>query len=169
VIRCGLMGRGRTKTIAMTWIPAFAIAIGAWRVVACSSSGAGANGASAFVGTWLRSGSQTVTCSGTVTVNALSGNLVITLGSTAGTIVGTQPDGCVTTYSVNGNVATAAPGQTCDVTFDGGLAEMVTVVSHTLSLSPDGNSLGSMASDKIDKTATMTMCTGTGSNTYTKQ
>jgi hypothetical protein len=129
----------------------------------------GASGAAAFVGTWARSGSQTVTCPGGVTTNAITGDLVITEGTTAGTIVGTQPDGCVTTYSVSGNVASAAAGQSCNTTTEAGVAETSTVVSHTLTLSADGSTLTSVGDETLDKTATMTMCTTVGMGTYTKE
>ncbi|HTQ44729.1 MAG TPA: hypothetical protein VMI75_18335 [Polyangiaceae bacterium] len=44
----------------------------------------------------------------------------------------TAPDGCVTNYSVSGNVATAAAGQVCNTTTEAGVAETITVISHTL-------------------------------------
>lgn len=139
-----------------TWVPA--------------EGGTGSGGASAFVATWARSGSQTVTCpTGNPTTTNITGNLVITLGSSATGIVGTQPDGCATNYTVSGNVATAAAGQSCNVTATGGVAETVTVQTHTLTLSTDGNTLASSSTDTIVKTATNTTCTGTASGTYTKQ
>jgi hypothetical protein len=134
-----------------------------------SDAGAGI-GPSNFVGTWARTGMQTVTCpTGSPTTTSITGKLVITLGTTSGTIVGTQPDGCAETYTVSGNVATASAGQTCDVMLDGGAKETVTVTSHTLTLSADGLTLMSMSSDTIDKLATATMCTSMGLGTYAKQ
>jgi hypothetical protein len=138
-----------------TWVPA--------------EGGVGSGGAAAFVGTWARTGTQTVTCPGSSpTTTNISGNLVISLGTTATGIVGTQPDGCVTNYSVSGNVATAASGQTGNVS-PGGVAETVTVNSHTLTLSSDGTTITSNGTDTILKTATNTTCNGTNSGTYTKQ
>jgi hypothetical protein len=134
-----------------------------------ASDDGGASGAAAFVGTWARSGSQTVTCPGGTTTNAITGNLVITAGTTAATITATQPDGCATTYSVSGNVASASAGQTCNTTTEGGVAELTTVVSHTLTLSADGSTLTSVGNETLDKTATMTMCTTMGMGTYTKE
>jgi hypothetical protein len=134
-----------------------------------ASDDGGASGAAAFVGTWARTGSQTVTCPGGITTNAITGNLVITAGTMAGTLIGTQPDGCVTTYSVSGNVASAAAGQMCNTTTEAGVAEVTTVVSHTLTLSADGSTLTSVGDDTLDKTATMTMCTTMGMGTYTKE
>jgi hypothetical protein len=134
-----------------------------------SSDDGGAGGAAAFVGTWARSGSQTVTCPGGVTINAISGDLLITPGTTVGTIVGMQPDDCLTTYSVSGNVASAAIGQVCNTTTEAGVAETTTVVTHTLTLSADGSTLTSVGDGTLDKTATMTMCTTMGMGTYTKE
>ncbi|HXX68406.1 MAG TPA: hypothetical protein VEK07_14550 [Polyangiaceae bacterium] len=90
----------------------------------------------------------------------------ICLGASPGTIVGTQPDGCVTDYTVSANIATATPGQICNVTTDAGM-EKDTVVSHTLMLSADGSTLTSTSTTTIDETATMTMCTATATGMYT--
>jgi hypothetical protein len=140
---------------------------GGWSM---SDGGSVASGAGAFVGTWVRSGTQTVTCpTGAPTTSMITGNLVIALGSTTGAVTGTQPDGCVTNYVVSGNVATAAPGQACNVTTEAGIAETDTVIAHTLTMSADGMTLTSMSSETIDKTATMTMCSAMSSGTYTKQ
>jgi hypothetical protein len=133
-----------------------------------ADGGSAAGGAPAFVGTWARTGTQTISCpTGGPKTNMLMGNLVIVLGSAAGSIVGTQPNGCVTNYAVSGDVATAAAGQTCSASTDAGM-ETVTVVSHTLTLSADGLTLTSMGKETIDKTATMTMCMSMSSGVYTK-
>jgi hypothetical protein len=130
----------------------------------------GATGAAAFVGTWARSGTQTITCpTGNPTTNNITGNLVIALGSASDTIVGTPPDGCQTNYSVSGNVATAAAGQSCNITTEAGIAETITVVTHTFTLSADGKTLDAEVTSTIDKTATNTTCTAVSSGTYTKQ
>jgi hypothetical protein len=81
----------------------------------------------------------------------LTGDLAIALDSTSGTITGTAPDGCVTNYSVSGNVASATPGQTCNTTTDAGVAEVITTSSRTLTLSADGSSLAVMGAETIDK------------------
>jgi hypothetical protein len=102
-------------------------------------------------------------------MNTITGNLVITLGSMPDSVTATQPDGCMTTFSVAGNVATASPtGQMCNVTTEAGVAETITVSSRTFTLSADGTSMMVMGTETIDKTATMTMCTATASGTYTK-
>jgi hypothetical protein len=130
---------------------------------------AGAAGAAAFVGTWARSGTETLTCStGTPTTATIKGNLAITLGTTSSTIVGTAPDGCMTIFTVSGNVATATAGQTCNTTTDAGVAETITVNSRTLTLSADGKSLDVAGNETVDKTAAGTTCTRMGSGTYTK-
>jgi hypothetical protein len=130
---------------------------------------ASATGAAAFVGTWARSGTDTLTCpTGAPTTSTIKGDLVITLGTADGTITGTTPDGCATTYTVSGNVATAASGQTCSTTTDAGVAETVTVNSRTLMLSADGTSMDVMGNETVDKTASGVTCTRTGSGTYTK-
>jgi hypothetical protein len=133
-----------------------------------ADGGSAASGAAAFVGTWARAGTQTITCpTGSPRTNMLTGKLVIALGSAAGSIVGTQPNGCVTNYTVSGDVATAAAGQTCKVSADAG-SETVTVVTHTLTLSAGGLTLTSAGNETIDETATMTMCTSKSSGVYTK-
>jgi hypothetical protein len=137
--------------------------------VAGDSGEAGVAGAAAFVGTWSRSGMQTVTCPGGTTMSNIAGQVVITLGSGSNTIVVAQPDGCMTTYSVTGDVATATPGQSCNVTTEAGIAETITVTSHTLTLAANGQTLTSQGSDTIDRTATGVMCTGMSSATFTKQ
>jgi hypothetical protein len=142
-------------TNGKTWIP--------------TEAGSGGMGPMAFVGTWMRSGTQTVMCPGGTTMNMIAGNLVITLGSTSDGIVGTTPNGCVTSYSVVGTTASAMAGQTCNVTTEGGIAETITVISHTLMLSPDGKTLASMSSETIDKTAMMVTCMGTSTGNYAKQ
>lgn len=133
------------------------------------ADGGASVGPASFVGMWARSGTQTVTCpTGSPTMTTVGGNLNITLGTTSNTIVGTQPDGCAVTYTVSGDTATAAAGQTCNVTLDGGAHETITVTSHTLTLSADGTTLTSMSSSSIDKLATGTTCTAMASGTFTK-
>lgn len=143
---------------------------GTWTGGDAGASDGGATGAAAFVGTWTRSGTQTVTCPGSpaMTTN-LGGNLVIAAGSSSDTIVGTPPNGCMTTYTVSGNVASAMAGDTCSLTTEAGIAETITTHSHTLTLSADGQSLTTAENATIDKTATMTMCTAVASGTFTKQ
>ncbi len=128
---------------------------------------ASGGGPGAFVGTWMRAGTETVTCpSGTTTTN-LTGDLMIQLAAASDTIAGLQPDGCLTIYTVAGDIATAESGQSCYPTTEAGV-EMISVISHTLTLSADGETLMSMGSENIDKTATMTECTSRSSGTYTK-
>jgi hypothetical protein len=134
-----------------------------------TDAGGPATGAAAFVGTWARSGTQMLTCpTGTPTTTTIKGDLLITLGTTAGTVVGNTADGCMTTFTVSGNVATATPGQTCNTTTDGGVAETITVNSRTLTLSADGSSVDVMGNESVDMTASGVTCTRTGSGTYTK-
>jgi hypothetical protein len=153
-----------------TWVPGDSGAPGDGGVPGDGGELDGAAGPEAFVGTWLRSGTQTVTCpTGNPTTTNITGDLVIALGSASDSIVGTQPDGCMTNYSVTGNVATAMAGQSCNTTTEAGVAEVITVTTRTFTLAADGKSLASTGSDTIDKTATGTVCTQTGSGTYTKQ
>jgi len=133
-----------------------------------SDAGTGTS-ASAFFGTWARSGTQTTTCgTGKPTTSMLTGNLTIAAGSNPASILATAPDGCATSYTVVGMLATATPDEMCSVTTEGGIAETVTVVMHTLTLSADGMTITSTGSSDIDKTATMTMCTSTSTGTFTK-
>ncbi len=111
---------------------------------------AGASGPGAFVGTWSRSGTETLTCLTThITEIPFSGDLVIALGTTAGTIVATQPDGCVENYTVSGNVATTTAGQSCQATTEAGVASVSTIVTHTLTVSADGSTLTEAGSDNV--------------------
>jgi hypothetical protein len=132
------------------------------------ASDAAASGPEAFVGTWSRSGTQTLTCPTGTTMVTLKGNLVIALGSSSDTIVVTQPDGCMTTFTVSGNTATAMAGQSCTTTTDAGVTTDATVTTHTLTLSADGSTIMSQSTDAVDKTATSTMCTRMSSATLTK-
>jgi trimeric autotransporter adhesin len=128
-----------------------------------------AGDAAAFVGSWMRSGSQTITCeAGSPKTSTFAGTLTLVLGSSPDTLVGTQPDGCATIYSVSGSVATAMADQTCDLSTDAGM-ETQTVTMHTLTLSADGTSLMSASTTTIDETPTMTTCTAVASGTYTKE
>jgi hypothetical protein len=128
-----------------------------------------ASGVTAFIGTWSRSGTESTVCPGGTTMSSFTGNLLIGRGLATDTVIGTQPDGCMITYTVSGNVATATPGQSCNITTEGGVAETITVTTHTLTLSADGLTLMAQGSDTIDKTMTMTMCTRTSTGTLTKQ
>lgn len=143
-----------------------------WSTPDGGSSGggdAGAGGAGAFIGNWMRSGTQTVTCPSGTTTNAITGVLMIEIASPPDSIAAVQPDGCVTLYAVAGSVATAAPShQTCMLTTEAGVAETISLTMHTLTLSADGLTLVSMGSETIDKTTTMTVCTAMSSGTYTR-
>jgi hypothetical protein len=148
---------------------------GTWVAGDAGASDAGtgtdaATGPDAFVGTWLRGGTQTVTCpTGNPNTTTLAGDVIIALGSASGTIALTAPDGCVTSYAVTANVATAASGQTCNTTTEAGVAEAITTTSHTLTLAADGQTMVSDGTATIDKTEADTMCTLTSSGTFTKQ
>jgi hypothetical protein len=134
------------------------------------SNGDAASGPEAFVGTWARSGTETITCpTGNPNQVAITGNLVIALGSASNTITGTTPDGCQTSYTVSGAVASATPNQTCNITTEAGVAEVLTVSSRTFNLSADGQTITAQGNGTLDKTATSTTCTITSSGTYTKQ
>jgi hypothetical protein len=100
----------------------------------------------------------------------LQGNLVIALGTAANSIVGTQPNGCMTNYSVAANVATEVAGQSCTVNITGG-TQVTTPTSHTLTLSSDQKSLAqASAGTRVDTVnGVATTCTYTTTGTYTKQ
>jgi hypothetical protein len=151
---------------------AMATVAGAMAVVAASGCivavGRPTEGATGFVGTWARSGTQTVTCNGTTMMTSFTGDLVLTLGASSGSITGTTPDGCVANYAVSGNVATAMPGQTCNVTTSGGVAEVLTIESRTFTLSADGNTLTEGGSETIDKVQVGIMCSAASTGTYTR-
>jgi hypothetical protein len=144
-------------------------------LLGCSTSTSGApsgsSDADAFVGTWARSGMTTLTCpGGTPAVTAVTGNLVITLGSTSGTIVSTSPEGCMGFFTVSGNLATAMTFVPCtiagDATFDG----VLTGTSHTLTLSSSGESLTEAFTGTLVKGSggTMETCNETATGTFTK-
>jgi hypothetical protein len=151
---------------------AMAMVVSAMAVVAAPGCivavGGPSGGAPGFVGTWARSGTQTVTCNGTTMMTSFMGDLVITLGPSSGSITGATPDGCVTNYTVSGNVATATPGQTCNTTTSQGVAEVLTLESRTFTLSADGNTLTESGSETIDKVQVGIMCSAASTGTYTK-
>ena len=133
----------------------------------------GGPSASDFIGSWNRSGSQTITCNGTPTTNSFAGVLTIAAGTTSNQIIGTQPDGCQTTYTISGSTASATAGQTCTIAVTGG-SWLVTVQSHTLVFSGSGgtgSTLAATSSTTIAETVngTTTNCTASATGTFTKQ
>jgi hypothetical protein len=125
-------------------------------------------GVQAFLGTWVRADTTVTTCSSDNSVTTtFGGNVVIAPGSTSGTLAALSPVGCVTSYSVDGNVATAPSGQTCNEAADGGV-QTETLETHTLILSTDGQTIGSASSSSISDPASRTTCTTTSSGTWTK-
>jgi hypothetical protein len=152
------------------------ILVASFALLGCSTSTSGApsgsSDADAFVGTWARSGMTTLTCppEGTPAVTAVTGNLVITLGSASGTIVSTSPEGCMGFFTISGNLATAMTFVPCtiagDATFDG----VLTGTSHTLTLSSSGESLAEAFTGTLVKGSggTMETCSETATGTFTK-
>jgi hypothetical protein len=126
--------------------------------------------ASAFVGSWSRTGTDVVICPLKTSTLAITGTSVIVLGATSGTLVETLPTGCVLNYTVSGNVASAAPGEPCSVTV-AGVASVVTTITHTLTLSPSGTTLVEASTD--DDAVTLAdggteACQDQSSGTFTK-
>jgi hypothetical protein len=131
-----------------------------------------AMGAPAFVGTWARSGNEALTCGPHELDASLDGNLVIALGTAASSIVATQPGGCTTTYTVSGNVASAAAGQSCSVTTEAGIQSVATIITHTLTVSADGSTLAEASSASDVETFAdggVENCTLTTSGSFAKQ
>jgi hypothetical protein len=131
-----------------------------------------ATGAAAFVGTWARSGEFAITCPGKPESDeAITGDLLIALGGGSDSIVATQPDGCTLTYVVSGSVASAAAGQPCNSTIEGGTGSITTTVTHTLTLSSDGSSLAEASSDTVAFSlgdGGSLDCTATSTGTFTR-
>jgi hypothetical protein len=144
-------------------------------VCACSSTTSSPPApslASAFVGSWARSGTLTVTCpTGAPIITTLGNDLVITLGSTTGTIVATTPDGCMDSFTVSGTVATEGGGQTCTTMNDAGVTEDFMQTTHTLTLSADEQSLTEAAAGTVVRTVAgkAATCMETSTGTFTKQ
>jgi hypothetical protein len=122
----------------------------------------------AFVGTWTRAGSVTIMCGNQAPMmSTLSGNLVLAAGSAANTLVGTQPDGCMTTYTISGNTASESPNQKC-MTTQGTTSNS----SHTLTLSGDKKTLAETSQGLIlesDPDGGMMSCDLESMGTFTKQ
>jgi hypothetical protein len=109
-------------------------------------------GAQAFVGTWKAGGTNIVSCFDQATVTQdLTGSLAITNGPSSDTITASYPDGCQLTFTVSGNVAMIAPrSMICQ-----GALEMGTIptseesISHSLTLSADGNTLSESGNETV--------------------
>ncbi len=147
-----------------------AMALGLLALV--SACGGGSSGSAAlFVGSWTRVGSYIETCPGAMPVTtALSGDLSIVLGSSANSIVATQPGGCVANYTVVGGVATAGADQPCTTT-SGSTMRVQTATSHTLTLSSDDQTIDqeSMGSVVVTTNGSAQTCSWTSSGMYPKQ
>jgi hypothetical protein len=134
---------------------------------------AGATGVGAFVGTWGRAGTLALTCGIHEYDYPITGTLSIALGTTSDAVVGTASDtGCTETYSVAGNVASAAAGQTCTLVTDAGSQTVLTAVKHTLTVSSDGTTLAGAASDTVAITGAdggTESCTASSTGSFTKQ
>ena len=123
---------------------------------------------SQFVGTWARSTGGTLSCSdGNTYSPATSGDLVITLGSDSTQIVGTQPDGCETLYTVTDNTASELPGQTCPVTLPDGSGGTETNSTHTLTLVSNLVTINESAVG-MQQSASMS-CNATWTGVFSKQ
>jgi hypothetical protein len=137
---------------------------------ASSGEAGGATGAAAFVGTWARSGTTTLSCPGSnPQMGMLSGNLVITIGTAAGTIVGTQPNGCMTTYSVTGNVASLTATDVCTSTGPAGGTETLTNTMHTFTLASDGKTFAEASAGMLSVGDAGAPCPYSTMGTFTKQ
>jgi hypothetical protein len=144
---------------------------------ACSttSGGGGVSGPApqAFVGTWARAVTLSLTCSGTTTQVQLGGNVTIAVNPGGTTIAATAPNGCVANYTIVGSVASEQPGETCTGSFgDAGATLAVTDSTHTLTLSADGKTLAESGNGTAVKTladGTTDQCTDTSTGTFTKQ
>jgi hypothetical protein len=121
-----------------------------------------------FVGTWARSTGGNIDCTdGATGEPSLSGNLVITLGGSGNQIVGTQPDGCQTTYTVTANTAAALPGQSCSATLPDGSSGTLTNQSHTLTLATNLTTIDESSSGS--EVSSTESCTATYSGIFTLQ
>ncbi len=145
-------------------------------ICACSSSGSAPSvtGVQAFVGTWVRSGTIVITCPGQpATTDLLTGNLTIAVSPAGSTslIAAMQPNGCVTDYTVSGNVATEVAGQSCSTTNDAGLQTVLTNRTHTLTLSADGHTITESGQGVLAETenGAIINCPDESSGTFAKQ
>jgi hypothetical protein len=102
--------------------------------MACSSSAGGNLTAADFIGTWkYLSGASTRTCAGVPTTATLSGFITLNQGNAANTVV-VLSNGCTETYTVSGDRASAAAGESCTQT-QGGETVDATVTTDDLMLS----------------------------------
>lgn len=115
---------------------------------------AAASGPGAFVGTWTQALAFLETCPGGKTYQeSLAGNVVITLGTGASSLLATQYNGCTETYAVSGSVATSTGGQPCSEATDAGVVlSVITTVTSTLTVSSDGTTLTEAATDSVSQT-----------------
>jgi hypothetical protein len=129
----------------------------------------GSTGLGAWVGTWARTGTETVTCgSAAPTMDTLGGDVVIALGTSSGTITLKQSNGCTFVFTVSGDVASVVAGQTCtEAPNDAGVTNTITEGMHTLTLSADGTTITSVDSNTEQKSNSQTVCTVTATATLT--
>jgi hypothetical protein len=126
----------------------------------CASSSStpdssGAMGASAFIGTWKASGTNVVSCFSEATITQeITGSLAITAGPTSDSINVAYPDGCQLVFTVAGNTATVAPrSMICQGSLDmGTITTSEESISHTLTISPDGNSISETGNETVTET-----------------
>ena len=148
---------------------------GAAKDSGAGTDGGGASGdAAAFLGAWERAGENLSTCSPTLGLfpAPMNGNITITAGPTAGSLVATQPGGCKQTLQVSGDHATVTPGQACTTTSDGGVQTVDTVVSDVLTVNATGQMLTEVGSFSLVETSpggSRIDCTQTAKGLYTKQ
>lgn len=143
---------------------------GCGSVTATNSDGGDAGGKDlqTFVGTWtLVSGTTTLTCSGVVTTEQVTTNVVWQVGTTSDLIqpADTAASGCDLLANVSGKVATALPNQTC-----GKMGTDLTISMYTFTVASSGTSATESSSGtRVVSTAGVGMtCTYTETATYTK-
>jgi hypothetical protein len=84
----------------------------------CGSSSSSGGDASDWVGNWMEGGTQSTTCGAVSGTTQLSGLVVFSTGTKAGTIQ-TLANDCTLVWDVSGNKATLESGQACTVSIDG--------------------------------------------------
>jgi hypothetical protein len=121
-----------------------------------------------FIGTWtLGSGTTTLTCSGVVTTEQVTKNVVWQTGTTSDLMqpADSAASGCDLLANASGKIATASPNQTCSK-----MGTDLTISMYTFTVGSNGTSAteSSSGTKTVSTAGVGTTCTYTETATYTK-
>jgi hypothetical protein len=150
-----------------------AILIGLTLTLGACGSGGGSN-VNKFVGVWSpSSGTYTITCAGmAASTSQVTDTLTWTTGTSSDLVQTIPGTSCVLHADVTSLTATAASGQTCQVS-SGGVTHRLTIMAYTFALGADGltgseNYSGTDAAT-VDATGQTLNCNFTQQASYAKQ